>query len=726
MKATEVVARLEGAKPNAHGWEALCPSHEDTTPSLSVSEGADGRVLLKCHAGCSTERVVAALGFELKDLFADSAAPTKDIVATYDYRDETGTLLSQVVRFVPKDFRQRRPDGQGGWHWNANGIRRVLYRLPELLGRSQDATVWIAEGEKDADALAAHGLAATTNAGGARKWRSEYTAALRDADVIIIPDNDEPGRLHAEDVARQLQGTAARVRVLTLPRGKDATDFFSTDGTVAELTALAEAAPDWTPAAATVPPRTATDAEDAGPSAFTDTDNAARLIDLHGNRLHYIAKWAKWLVWILAQGRWSLDDRDVRVRELAKDVGRSLKEAAAQEQDRAAAKKMFAFALKSLDTHGISGMVDLARGIDGIPLEHEALDRDGWVLGVRNGVVDLRTGTLRPADPTDLMTMQAPVHYDEQAQAPRWEQACTEWFPDETVRAYVQRVAGSALVGAQLDHVFIIHYGGGRNGKGTFVRAIQRVLGPYAVVIHLSLLVEQRFAQHDTVKAELFRTRLAIASETQRRVKVDEASVKNLTGGDRITARRMREDPWEFDPSHSLWLQTNHLPEISGRDTGIWSRIRVVKWVTTFSEQEQDRTLDATLATEAPGILRWLVRGCLKRQRDGLAEPEAVIRETLAYRQAEDVLAHFCVDTGLMFDPNAKIQASVLQNLLTEWAHAEGIDPPRQDLSAWLKDHGAKQRQPREKGPDGTQRRVRYWERIGLSSADDNDAETAP
>ncbi|MDP2958139.1 MAG: phage/plasmid primase, P4 family, partial [Longimicrobiales bacterium] len=255
---------------------------------------------------------------------------------------------------------------------------------------------------------------------------------------------------------------------------------------------------------------------------LTDTGNATRLTNLHGDRLHYVAPWRKWLVF--EAGRWTVDYADVRVRELAKDVGYEVKVAATGEPDDARAKRLFAFGLQSLNARGIAGMVDLARGKKGILLDHEKLDADGWLLGVENGVVDLRTGTLRSATPPDLMTMQALARWVENATATRWECALEEWFPNRDVRAYVQRVAGAALVGAQRDHVFIIHYGGGRNGKGTFTRALQRVLGPYAVVIHLSLLVEQKHSQHDTVKAALFRARLAVASETQRRVKLDEAS----------------------------------------------------------------------------------------------------------------------------------------------------------------------------------------------------------
>ncbi len=316
------------------------------------------------------------------------------------------------------------------------------------------------------------------------------------------------------------------------------------------------------------------------------------------------------------------------------------------------------------------------------------------------------------------MMMQAPIRWEEDAKAPRWERAMEEWFPDSQVRSYVQRVAGSALVGAQRDHVFVIHYGTGGNGKGTFMRALEHVLGPYAVVVHLSLIEQRRFPEHDTIKADLFRTRLAIASETERRVRLAEASVKNLTGGDRIRARRMREDPWSFNPTHSLWLQSNYLPEIAGRDAGIWRRIRVVKWVSTFPPASED--LDAALRAEAPGILRWLVEGCLAWQRDGLAEPEAVVRETLAYRQSEDTFTRFAADCGLVFRHGLDIPAGELQELLGKWADEEGIEPPRREIGTWLRENGARKRQRRVTKGDGTQTRPKFWVGVGI---EDNDGD---
>jgi putative DNA primase/helicase len=456
--------------------------------------------------------------------------------------------------------------------------------------------------------------------------------------------------------------------------------------------------------------------------ALTDSGNAQRFIARHGPRLHYIAPWGVWLV--ERNGFWRIDHRDVQVRELAKDVGRSLQAEASQAPDASTARKVFAWALRSLNAHGIGGLVDLARGLDGVPIDHERLDANGWLLGVQNGVIDLAaSGLFRAADPGALITLQCPVAYDADATAPRWAQAMEEWFPDPATRAYVQRVAGSALVGVQRDHVFIIHYGGGGNGKGVFTHTLQRVLGPYAVEIHLSLLVESRYKEHDTVRADLFRTRLAVAVETDRHVRLAEASVKNLTGGDRIRARRMREDPWSFDPTHSLWLQTNNLPEIGGRDRGVWRRVRVVKWESTFSGAREDRDLDAKLATELPGILNWLIAGCLDWQRHGLAEPEAVIRETLAYRQKEDVLARFAADTGLVFRSGLEIRAGAIQDLLTRWADEEGLGQRPDGLPDWLLENGASQRRVWVSDTSG-RRQVRIWAGVGLDDGNHESAQT--
>jgi putative DNA primase/helicase len=209
-----------------------------------VAEGDEGRILLKCHAGCVRETVIAALGLTSADLTPESMG-AREIVATYDYRESNGELLFQVVRYFPKEFRQRRPDGRGGWVWNLNGTSRVLYRLPDLL-KHPDRWVFICEGEKDADRLATSKLLATTNPGGALKWRPEYSEIFKGRSVAILPDKDEAGRKHAQQVAKSLRGVAARVKIVELPgTAKDVSAWLDDGNTVAKLKELVGQAEEW-------------------------------------------------------------------------------------------------------------------------------------------------------------------------------------------------------------------------------------------------------------------------------------------------------------------------------------------------------------------------------------------------------------------------------------------------------------------------------------------------
>jgi hypothetical protein len=243
----DLLSRLRGVVAGRDGrsWAAVCPAHEDRKASLSVTVKEDGTVLLKCHRGCSPKAIVSAIGLNMADLFpADGPrAATSRIDKTYDYLDEAGRVLFQVVRFEPKDFRQRRPDGKGGWLWGIKGVRRVLYRLPDILAAARDQAVFIVEGEKDADRLAEECVVATTCPMGAGKWDPAYSAALRARPVVILPDNDEPGRKHARDVAGALRGVAASVKIVELPgvpaKG-DVSDWFASGGTVSQLWAIVE------------------------------------------------------------------------------------------------------------------------------------------------------------------------------------------------------------------------------------------------------------------------------------------------------------------------------------------------------------------------------------------------------------------------------------------------------------------------------------------------------
>ncbi len=286
--APELLDRLAGVKKNSTGWQAKCPAHDDGHASLTVSRG-EGKTLLYCHAGCPTEAILDALGMSMADLFDAKPDHKPEISKTYNYRSADGEVIYQVVRMVPKDFRQRRPDGNGGWIWNLSGVERVLYHLPQLLAAvAAGEIVFIVEGERDVATLERLGLVATTNAGGAGKWLPSYTETLRGASVVIVPDNDGPGRAHGEQVAQSLQGVAVSVKVIHLPglpaKG-DVSDYIAMEHTAEDLRAMVYDAPEWSPGLVEIPRAAKSEPEwpsPMAPEAFQGlAGDVVRLIEPH-------------------------------------------------------------------------------------------------------------------------------------------------------------------------------------------------------------------------------------------------------------------------------------------------------------------------------------------------------------------------------------------------------------------------------------------------------------
>jgi putative DNA primase/helicase len=335
---------------------------------------------------------------------------------------------------------------------------------------------------------------------------------------------------------------------------------------------------------------------------------------------------------------------------------------------------MWKWAKRSEAAPSITNMVRLTRGMPGVVTGHRDLDAHPWLLNVINGTINLKNGALLAHDPEHLLTKQAPVIYDPNATAPLWEECLQRWQPDPAVRSYLQRLIGSAATGHPVEEVSI-NIGGGNNGKGKFYGAVAGVLGTdYVVVPHKSLLVAQRHEQHDTVKADLFGARMALAAETEAGDRLDEAKVKELTGGDQLAARRMHEDPWQFMPSHTLILHTNYRPRIRGGDEGIWRRVRLVPWNVTIPAKERDKFLAAKLAKEASGILNWIIAGCTAWQTEGLNPPASVTEATAAYRHEEDHLGRFLADTCTI-GAGLAVTAKALRDAYEKWCADTGETP---------------------------------------------------
>lgn len=424
----------------------------------------------------------------------------------------------------------------------------------------------------------------------------------------------------------------------------------------------------------------------------TDVGNGKRLIRIHGERLRFVHGWNKWIVF--TDGRWVVDANGQLVRGLAKDVARQLFGLTLESQSVGERDELFKAAKRAESAGGLSGMVACAASEQGILVEHEKLDADPFILNIKNGEIDLRTGQWSPfPNPHRLCTKQAPIWFNQDPAvqaAPLWNRCLERWQPDPEMRDYLQLEAGAAATGHHTE-TLSIHYGSGGNGKSKYFGALQHVLGDYALNLHKSLVLQKRFQPHDTEKARLFGARLAVVSETGTSERLNAEEVKNLTGGDRLSARRMREDPWEFNPSHTLVMLTNHRPIIADQSDGMWRRVRIIPWEVTIPPEEIDATLGTKLEHEALGILLWVVEGARRFIEGGfqLPMPQKVAVATASYRSTEDGVGRF-IDECLVEETLGRIPVSDLRSVYDTFCADQGLSAaPWKDVTERLSQRGA-------------------------------------
>lgn len=444
---------------------------------------------------------------------------------------------------------------------------------------------------------------------------------------------------------------------------------------------------------------------------YTDAGNAERMLDVHGALVRYVPVWGRWLYY--DGGRWRIDHGDTFVSRLAAELGpQLLSHVSAVIRDAKQLQALAQWVRRCESAMGIAATLKVAASHPDVAIDHELLDANGWLLNVRNGTLDLRSGALRGHRPRDLLTLQAAVTYDEDAGAPGWTAFLEAILPDPDVRSFVQRLAGLALVGRQIEHILPICLGGGANGKSTLTRIIATVLGDYAAVAVRDVLLAAKHDTHPTAKADLFRCRFAHSGELPAGARLDEAQVKELTGGDRVKARRMREDFWFFDPSHLLWLHANHRPLIEGTDDGIWRRVLLIPFDVQIPASQRDPYLaDRILDEESAGVLNWMLAGLADYQANGLTAPATVEAATTNYRTESDSVKAFLADSALTVDPRCSLSANELLALHSEWFNATGSTEPEkghyQRVTARLKELGAVLRRTNAKG--------RVWHGVGVA-----------
>ena len=688
---TRVLTALNDVRPCGEGcYMACCPAHEDHDPSLSIRD-ANGTVRLHCFAGCQTRDVLAALHLapgDLRSLHDDllgAAETTANVCGgtvedIYEYENGEGKPVFAVARFTtPDGGKTYRPfhAEAGGWKVGDPEGSLPLYHLRRL---GNESPVYVVEGEKCAEAAWSIGLTATTSAHGAESPRKTDWAPLAGHEVIILPDNDSPGQKYAKEVAKILQKlNASSVKVVQLPdlpESGDIVDFIAArqgqePEAIAQEIKLLVAQP-ASPAGTSGGDGKTTAAgpsapDNSDPPHFTDLGNAQRLVWQHGSILHYIPARGKWLMW--RQGRWAYDETN-QIMQVAKQTVKAMYAEAAQvtsDKERAALAR---HALHSESEARLRAMVTLAQSEDGIPLTPDKLDVNSWLLNVQNGTIDLKTGQLHRHNQHDLLTRIIDVPFDPNAKCPHWDSMLRRIFGDDSpISGFLQRAAGYSLTGDVSEQVLFFLYGLGANAKTTFTRALLNLLGPYATQAAPDLLIVKRREGHPTSVADLQGHRMVVTAEVENGQLMAEALVKQLTGGDRMKARFMRQDFFAFDPTHKLWLIANHKPQIRGTDHAIWRRILVVPFTTTIPENEKDPQFLAKLMGELPGILAWAVRGCQDWLKSGLNAPPEVTSATQRYRQEMDVLADFLEEECVLHEL-AKVRVKDLYDRYCKWCSA--------------------------------------------------------
>lgn len=723
---------------------AICPCHNDKNASLSISYSqSSGKTLIYCHAGCDTGDVLSRVGLRMQDLFdegCDSKGGRRTIESVYKYTDADGSLLFEKVRFKPKSFSQRRYVGgnvvwgldegmyyetyAGSGEFSKNQksgviclefprVVPVLYNLPGIIRAVNNReTVYIVEGEKDSDNLIKLGLAATTTFDGAtksrdnHKWRNEYNAALRGADVVLIPDNDDAGIQHMMNIAKELQGVAKSIKIVELqvPHKEDVSYYLEEGHTLDELLNLVK-----TTSAVCLPP--------SGKNVslltqvLSDVGNAERVIALYGSSIRYDFIRDKFFIW---NGHFWQMDISNSIYKLAKNTLRRLM----AEVDSLDAKedkviedmksRLKSFAVRSENDSRIKAIVNQLKSQSEIM--HNEWDSDLYLLNLSNGTLNLKTGRLENHNKNDYITRIISIDYEEKASCPDWLEFLNKVFVgDEDMMDFVQRSIGYSITGSQEEQCFYMLYGSGANGKSTFLNTIKMITGDYSDTLRASSLMARQYddgARGDLAKLQA--KRFVCASELNEGQYFDESLIKSLTGGETIPVRFLYSEEFSLKPCFKIWLATNEKPRIKGTDLGIWRRVRLIPFLYTFTDDERDKNfMEKHILPELPGILNWAVQGSLKWLKEGISIPEKSLAETEDYRQEMDVVQRFVDETCILGDIYT-IKVNDLYMRFNNWCSRLG------DRAMTSIKFGKKLK---EKGFEQSKdKHARYWKGIGVYS----------
>jgi len=402
----------------------------------------------------------------------------------------------------------------------------------------------------------------------------------------------------------------------------------------------------------------------------SDYGAAQYLNELIGKDLLFNESLQKWFIW--NGKKWMLNQRELVKQKAKKQLNERRKEIPLI-QDSNKRKSFKKHVQHSLQKNYLDRILGNLQSEPDIPIISDDLDNYRWLLNVKNGVVDLKKGELIPRKREQLMSKIVNIEYDPKATCDRWMQFLDEIMQgDQKMIDFLQRAVGYTLTGDVSEQCLFFLWGSGNNGKTKFINLLEQLVGEYSRRSRKDLIMKQQYKEKERHTARLRGRRLAIPSEIGEQDRLDEAQIKDLTGGDRLIGRKVFKNPFEFDPTHKLWLYGNHKPDIRGTDKGIWRRIRLIPFTYTVPKHKRDGKLEEKLIKELPGILRWAVEGCLEWQKQGLNPPQKVIDATKKYRKSRDRIRLFLEDCCTESD-GEETSFSDMYYAYEQWCNNSGI-----------------------------------------------------
>lgn len=590
----------------------------------------------------------------------------------FEYRDRSGNLLRYVVRRDAKGTKKKEvwpftygiKDGKPDWHMKHPAAPRSLYGLERLDG----SPVLLLEGEKKCDQMRAllSGYACLSLTAGTGNVNHNDLSPLAGLAVVYCPDNDEPGRKASQAVASELADYGCTVLVLDVfshgfPEGWDLGNAYEDGWDAARIEAFIRDNAKPLAAAEAKKKKRERMAETLDGFALNEDGIALAFAERFRDRLRYCHTTGAWFVW--TGSRWQKEETKLAFC-WARDVCRELN----NEGENAIAKAATAGAVERF------AQADRAFAVTGA-----VWDRDSFLLGTPGGTVDLTTGLMREGCQDDFMTKQTAVAPTD----PLHGEGCPLWlaFLDQATKGdkelirFMRQIAGYALTGDTREHALFFIYGPGGNGKGVFLNTITKIIGDYGTAAAMDTFTASQSDKHPTDLAKLKGARLVTASETEEGRAWAESRIKQMTGGDRISARFMRQDFFEFDPTFKLLIVGNHKPILRNVDEAARRRFNIIPFI--HKPEKKDLLLEAKLKEEWPAILRWMIDGCLDWQRNGLIRPASVGRATAEYFNSQDLFGQW-LEECCELHPGNDMRLETAADLFASWkefAESNGEQP---------------------------------------------------